>query len=116
MVDTEPRAAVEPSEAESLRALRVGWLGGAPVPYVLTRFVLLRGLGFIYTVAFWVLCAQWQGLIGSRGLLPAARYVEGLKLDGDLLSSPTLFSSNCSDATLGWYAWLGLLLSIAVML
>src|SRR5690349_5614001 len=109
MVDTDLPQAVEPSEAESLRALRVGWLGRTPIPYELTRFLLLRGLGFIYAVAFAVLCAQWRGLIGSRGLLPAARYVEGLTLDGDLLSQPTLFATNSSDGTLGWYAWLGLL-------
>ena len=40
--------------------------------YWLTRFVVLRLLGLVYTVAFLVIVNQWQPLLGSDGLLPAA--------------------------------------------
>ena len=41
----------------------------------LTRLVLLRGIGFIYLVAFSILVLQVLPLLGSRGLLPAASFL-----------------------------------------
>ncbi|MEI7775804.1 MAG: lipase maturation factor family protein, partial [Verrucomicrobiota bacterium] len=47
-----------------------------PIPssgptYWLTRFVLLRLLGFVYLIAFLVAANQILPLIGHNGLLPA---------------------------------------------
>jgi lipase maturation factor 1 len=43
--------------------------------YRRTRSVLLRGLGVVYLSAFASLAVQLDGLIGSRGILPAAEYL-----------------------------------------
>lgn len=43
--------------------------------YWWTRFVILRLLGFVYFMAFLSLYIQLKGLIGSDGLLPAARWL-----------------------------------------
>src|SRR5262245_37139816 len=42
---------------------------------VMTRSLLLRGLGIAYLAAFGSLAVQLDGLIGSRGILPAADYL-----------------------------------------
>ena len=47
------------------------WLGHGE-RYELTRFVLLRLLGFVYSAAFASLLRQVVPPIGPRGLLPAA--------------------------------------------
>jgi hypothetical protein len=41
--------------------------------YRLTRFVMERGLGLIYLVAFLVALNQFPALLGEHGLLPAPR-------------------------------------------
>ena len=45
----------------------------------LTRFVFFRLLGLVYTVAFLIVVLQWQPLLGSDGLLPAAAFLEAVK-------------------------------------
>ena len=44
--------------------------------YWLTRFLLLRGMGFVYFVAFFSLAHQLLPLLGSEGLLPVSRLLE----------------------------------------
>ena len=64
--------------------------------YWLTRFVLLRLLGFVYAVAFLAAALQLVPLIGSDGLLPIAPYLDavaqhmGSRWDG-FWALPTLF-------------------------
>ncbi|MHC4994325.1 MAG: lipase maturation factor family protein [Planctomycetota bacterium] len=48
----------------------------APSTYHLMRWLLLRGLGLIYLVAFGSFWGQADGLIGSEGVLPAEMYFE----------------------------------------
>ena len=45
-----------------------------PASYGTARFLLLRGLGLIYLVAFYALNQQLYGLISSEGLLPAGLF------------------------------------------
>ncbi len=53
------------------------WSDEARQPrYRLTRSVFLRGLALAYLAAFGSLAAQVDGLIGSRGILPAALFLE----------------------------------------
>ena len=40
--------------------------------YTKTRIAVIRGLGLVYLSAFGSLAVQVDGLIGSRGILPAA--------------------------------------------
>ncbi|GAA4749905.1 lipase maturation factor family protein [Flavisolibacter ginsenosidimutans] len=88
--------------------------------YWLTRFVILRLLGFVYAVAFLVVINQIIPLIGANGLLPVGLY---LKQIGNALGSdsagffrlPSLFWFWHSDAALLIVAWLGFLLSCIVV-
>jgi hypothetical protein len=96
--------------------------GSRPAPaYWLTRFVFLRMLGLVYTVAFAIVVLQGEGLFGSRGLLPIADYMGqlGRAYGGGaeaFLEAPTLFWLSASDAWLRACAWLGLALSLALLL
>lgn len=80
----------------------------------LTRFLLLRGLGAIYLVAFLSYVAQWRPLLGAEGLLPAARFLARAEARGVHL--PTVFALDASDGALGVVGWLGVALSAGVLL
>jgi hypothetical protein len=74
--------------------------------YQLTRFAILRLLGFIYFIAFVSLARQLGPLLGSDGLLPIASFVPRLiEATGSRSAAfgtlPTLFLwLGTSDATL----------------
>lgn len=94
--------------------------GFVPARYQVTRFVLLRFLGLVYFVAFLSLAKQWQPLIGSDGLLPAADFLA--RVQGHFHSFPaafwrlpSLFWFQSSDAALALLAWLGVGLSLLVL-
>jgi len=93
-------------------------LGPAPASHWLTRAVVLRGLGFIYVVAFAILVDQGPGLIGSHGITPAQDYLDRLVASGATAwDRPTLFWwLGASDATLSTLSWLGLAGGIAMAL
>ena len=57
----------------------------------LTRIVFLRGLAFIYFVAFSVSFNQNKELIGDNGLLPAKLYLSRIKENQKELSNLALF-------------------------
>ena len=90
------------------------------MPYWLTRFAFFRMLGLVYTVAFAIVVLQWEPLLGSHGLLPAAQYLDevrgayGAGLDG-FLRLPTLFWLDASDATFRACGLLGLTGSLALL-
>lgn len=92
-----------------------------PRQYWLTRFVLLRLLGFLYFMAFLVAVRQLVPLIGHDGLSPVDTYLSlgarpfALRVDG-FIQAPTLFWMGCSDGALLTVSWIGLLLSLVVML
>ncbi len=85
----------------------------------LTRGVFLRGMGIVYVSAFTSLAVQLDGLIGSRGILPAAEYLTRAK---QVLGSgpaiywrlPTLLWLNTSDAALYALCWSGIALGVAL--
>ncbi len=89
--------------------------------YWLTRFLILRLLGLVYTVAFLSLAMQVLPLIGSDGLTPARLYLDrsaesaGSRVDG-FLEEPSLFWVDASDRVLVTAAWIGVALSLAVVL
>jgi hypothetical protein len=88
--------------------------------YRITRFLILRLLGFVYLAAFVSLVGQLRPLIGHDGLLPADRYLErvveaaGSPLEA-FLKLPTLFFFDATDATLLFCAWSGVVLSVIVL-
>ena len=92
-----------------------------PASYGSARFLLLRGLGLIYALAFYSLSAQLDGLISSQGLLPAALFLEKARLyfgedATPWLRLPTLFWIDASDLTLHLACYAGLALSLALLL
>jgi Lipase maturation factor len=94
---------------------------GARAPsYWLTRFVFLRLLGLVYTVAFLIVVFQWHPLLGSDGLLPATSFLEAVGEDqgrgpGAFLRLPTVFWLDASDATFRAGGYVGLGLSLLVL-
>jgi len=108
-------------EREPALELRRRWFSEGARELQLTRFVLLRGVGFIYLVAFGILVQQGLPLLGSRGLLPVAPFLARVReaspsLASAVLSVPSLFWIDCSDRWLLGLAWLGLLLGLALTL
>ena len=88
--------------------------------YWLTRFVILRLLGFVYTVAFLVAAQQLVPLIGGHGLTPANHFLESVQTQlgsrtAGMLRVPTLFWFGISDNALSILAWIGLGLSLVVL-
>mmetsp|Transcript_22968 Transcript_22968/g.49703 ORF Transcript_22968/g.49703 Transcript_22968/m.49703 type:complete len:628 (-) Transcript_22968:224-2107(-) len=89
-----------------------------------TKFVILRLVGFVYLMAFVGAYNQNQGLMGLHGLVPARNYMDQLKQTFDspiqgFLSHPTLFwfiGSSLEDWHLDATAVVGSILSFAVVL
>lgn len=98
-------------------------LNGPPVKHehILTRWLFLRGLGFVYLFAFASLWSQVLGLIGSRGILPATSYLQAASMGGlggiqaDFWQVPTLAWFNSSDDFLLFLCWGGVLLSVLLI-
>src|SRR5438876_2781763 len=85
--------------------------------YWLTRFVILRLLGFVYAIAFLVAANQLLPLIGEHGLTPAHHFLDSiqsqLRSPGvGMLRLPTLFWFGISDTELSIFAWVGFALSL----
>jgi hypothetical protein len=84
--------------------------------YHLTRWLFLRGLGFIYLCAFISLGWQLLPLFGARGLLPVRAYLDELRAGGvGFATLPSLFWLGASDGALRAACALGLALSVAVL-
>ena len=87
--------------------------------YWLTRFVLLRLLGFVYAVAFFTAARQIQPLIGSHGLLPVGLFLSRVQntlgsVPAGLVRLPSVFWFAHSDGVLQAAAWIGFAVSCAV--
>ena len=88
--------------------------------YWLTRFVILRLLGFVYAIAFLIAANQLVPLIGAHGLTPAHDFLSrvhsqlGSRTSG-MLHMPTIFWFGISDNALSIFAWTGFALSIIVL-
>jgi len=90
-----------------------------PSRYQLTRWLFLRGLGVVYLFAFASLWVQLDGLIGSRGILPAKPWLEAVAARyGELavLRAPTLAWLWASDAALNALGAAGMVLSVMLIL
>ena len=88
--------------------------------YWLTRFVILRLLGFVYAVAFLVAAQQLVPLVGEHGLTPASHYFERVQehfgsRSAAAIQLPSLFWFGISDQRLTTFAWIGFGLSLVVL-
>src|SRR3984893_9919025 len=87
--------------------------------YWLTRFIILRLLGFVYAVAFLV-AQQLVPLIGEHGLTPANHFLASVQTQlgsqtAGMLRVPTLFWFGISDNALSIFSWIGFILSLVVL-
>jgi hypothetical protein len=97
------------------------FLQSASERYWLTRFLILRWVGFIYAVAFYTAARQITALIGERGLLPVDHFLGNLERHfrsrgGAFMEMPSLFWLGHSDAALVTWAWIGFALAVLVMI
>src|SRR5213593_3484359 len=70
--------------------------------YWLTRFVILRLLGFVYAIAFLIAAQQLVPLIGEHGLTPASHFLSIIQTQlgsrrASMTGVPTIFCSGMSD-------------------
>lgn len=102
---------------ENSSEIRDEYIEISPPTYWLTRYVILRLLGFIYAVAFLVAINQILPLIGSHGLTPLDDYLKRISgaLGGDgagFMRLPSVFWISHSDTSLLLVAWIGFALSL----
>ena len=89
--------------------------------YWLTRFVILRLLGFVYAVAFLVAAQQLVPLIGEHGLTPANHFLASVQTQlGSrhcrfTTSADALLVSEFLINALSIFAWIGFGLSLVVL-
>ena len=97
------------------------WLKSGKSEYVITSFVILRLLGIVYFFAFLSLATQVIPLLGEKGLLPAENFLDALesryenKIDA-FVSWPTIFWFKISDTMLVGLAWIGVILSLIMII
>jgi Lipase maturation factor len=87
--------------------------------YWLTRFVILRLLGFVYAVAFLVAANQLVPLVGGHGLTPANHFLSAVQTQlgsrtASITEIPTVFWLGVSDNALSIFSWIGFGLSLVV--
>ena len=90
-----------------------------PSGRLLPRWLFLRALAAIYFSAFFSLLFQIKGLIGPRGILPAAQYLAEVARSLDLSRywyAPSLFWLSSSDRMLMVVTWAGLVASLCALL
>jgi len=80
--------------------------------YQFARFMIERGLGVLYLVAFLVAANQFPALCGERGLDPAARNLRARTF----WQAPSLFHFGYSDRRLKIAAWAGAALAALIVL
>ena len=110
---------VFPVSARELRIL-IGKFLALGNSYWLTRFVILRLLGFVYAIAFLVAANQIVPLVGKHGLTPARYFLDVVQAQLGSRSAgmwriPTLFWFGISDNALLIFSWLGFALSLVVL-
>jgi Lipase maturation factor len=87
--------------------------------YWLTRFIILRLLGFVYAIAFLIAAQQLVPLVGEHGLTPASHFLERIQAHfgspaAAALQLPSLFWFGISDYALTIFAWTGFAISLVV--
>lgn len=89
-----------------------------PPRYDLVSFLFLRLIGLVYLAAFVSFAVQAQGLIGSHGILPLAKFTEavaGRFGTERFFLAPMVFWLNDSDAAIQAVCWAGAGLSLLLV-
>ncbi len=90
-----------------------------PPSHWVVRAAFLRVLALTYLVAFLSLTPQIKGLIGSRGITPAAALLDSVKAKfgaSGFWLYPTLLWLNSSDTFLVTLCWAGVVLALVAVL
>jgi len=90
-----------------------------PATYEISVRWFLRSLGAIYLVAFFSLLVQESGLIGARGILPAARFMNAVRETYGASASlrlPTIFLLGSGDTLLKVACIAGAIGAVAIIL
>jgi hypothetical protein len=111
-----PEAAVAAARARPSGSTAAPWLATGPT----AAWLFLRALGVVYAAAFASLAVQVEGLLGSRGILPAAPFLDAVSRaeppPACWLEAPTLlWASGASDGALLALAWGGAALAALIV-
>lgn len=90
-----------------------------PPRFALTQWVFVRLLAVIYAIAFGSLSVQIVGLLGARGILPAAEYLKAVAGSAGSMRAlyvPTVFWMNASDGALTGVCYAGIAIAAMVAL
>lgn len=88
----------------------------APSTYVLSRWLTVRCVGFVYLIAFLSLMVQIKGLAGSAGISPAGELLSTLEERGlSFFEVPTLAWWILSDGVLWWGCIVGVVLAAGII-
>lgn len=79
--------------------------------YWISRFIIQRGMGCIYLIAFLAAFNQFRPLLGENGLMPAPRFLENTTFK----QFPGIFQWHYSDRFFGWIAGSGIVLSLLAL-
>jgi hypothetical protein len=77
----------------------------------LARWLVERGLGVIYLLAFLAVVDQFQPLLGERGLLPVPRFLRTVRFR----EAPSLFHLHFSDLAVTVFAWVGVAIALSLI-
>src|SRR5437763_11861000 len=88
--------------------------------YWLTRFVILRLLGFVYAIAFLVAAQQLVPLIGGHGLTPANHFLSTIQTQvgsrsAGFMELPTVFWFGMCGQGLVMFSWVGFVFAVVVL-
>ncbi len=87
-----------------------------PPTYALSSWVFLRVLGGIFLVAFLSFGAQTDGLIGSKGILPAADFFAAVHRSGAGWYFPSILAwTGAGDAAIHAWCWAGVASSVLLI-
>jgi lipase maturation factor 1 len=89
-----------------------------PARFALTQWIFVRLLAVIYAIAFGSLSLQITGLLGARGILPVARYLQAVAENAGAMRFyyvPTIFWINASDAALQGVCYAGVAIAALVL-
>jgi len=89
-----------------------------PSSFHIAEWIFSRFLALTYLFAFWSFAIQDMGLIGSRGILPVARYLTALHSAYGPTAwrlVPTLFWFNASDAAVHWLPITGVIAALIAL-
>ena len=89
----------------------VAWTSCTPPGYDVARLLLQRGVALVHVLAFASVLYEWRPLLGERGLTPVPLFTDRVPWR----LTPSIFHWRYSDRLATGLAWLGLALSLSLL-